>query len=341
MTDEPTADQLKLVGRVFKGAIWAIALVVIGFSTAIGHDLLKNHYGVPDPAAWILTPAIDFGLCAGLYATGVLNRYDISVGWLNALRWVCAGMTLWLNCTASVLERHPGEAFTHAFPAILLFFLTEADQYAQAAMVRRITVTETAAQTRAQANAARKEAVRAAEMDAAQNAEHVRAQVLADLRDELYAQARADAEPHLRAELAQVHAQELADLRAHMEEDLRAQVSQAETQARAQAVRETRAELRAQVSKPARAGSPQAARIPVDQPAGTDEQTAENLWELYEKHRTETGEPLSTYKVRTHGLCSSGKDLRVLALLDERWHRTYPADLRATNVTPIKKEAAQ
>jgi hypothetical protein len=341
VTEEPTARQLATVGRVFKAAIWFIATIVIAFSTAIGHDLLHDRYNVPDPAAWILTPAIDLGLCAGLYATGVLNRYGISVGWLTAVRWVCGFMTLWLNCAAAVLDRHPGEAFTHAFPAVLLVILTEADQMAQGAMLRRIHAAEASEKARAQAAADKKEAARAAELAAAQNATQVRAQVLAELRDEFYTQARVDAEPALRAELAQAHAQELTDLRAHMEEDLRAQVAQAAAQAHAQAVRETRAELRTQGSKPGRAGSPQPARTPTDQVALTDEAVAENLWDLYEKHRTETGEPLSTYKVRTHGPCSSGKDLRVLALLDERWSRTYPESLRATNVTPIKKEAVQ
>lgn len=147
MTTKHDQTQLGRIGVAMRLAVWPVAAVVIAYSAGEGHRLLHDRLGVDDPWAWFLTPAVDVALCAALYVSGVLNRYGIRPLWLKAVRWGTAIMTLWLNTTESVLLAVEGgpaaadhwvSAITHTFPALLLIGLTEADESAQAALLRRI-----------------------------------------------------------------------------------------------------------------------------------------------------------------------------------------------------------
>lgn len=114
--------------RVVTTCVWSVAGVVVIYGLGIVYQFVVGH-GVPKGIAWMLSPAVDAGLCLGLVATAVLARHGIAAGWVNALRWITALMTLGLNI-GKPLTHKPGIDWVgvgiHAAGPILLWVTVEA-----------------------------------------------------------------------------------------------------------------------------------------------------------------------------------------------------------------------
>ncbi|MGO1048831.1 hypothetical protein [Crossiella sp. CA198] len=102
-----------------------MAGIAMLYSLGTAKDYLEDH-GVPWYLAVLLPPAVDVALVVALYGDAVLQEYGVRTGWGTALRWVTAGMTLWLNCGGAVENGAWGTAALHAFGPVLVIVLTEA-----------------------------------------------------------------------------------------------------------------------------------------------------------------------------------------------------------------------
>lgn len=114
--------------KVVTTCVWSVAGVVVIYGLGIVYNFVTAH-DVPPYIAWMLSPAVDAGLCLGLVATAVLARHGIAAGWVNALRWITALMTLGLNVGKPLT--HPGGidwvgVGIHAAGPILLWVTVEA-----------------------------------------------------------------------------------------------------------------------------------------------------------------------------------------------------------------------
>ncbi|MGW0522818.1 DUF2637 domain-containing protein [Crossiella sp. NPDC003009] len=105
--------------------VWVVAGIAMLYSLGTAKDYLEDH-GVPWYLAILLPPAVDVALVVALYGDAVLQEYGVRTGWGTALRWVTAGMTLWLNCGGAVENGQWGTAVLHAFGPVLVIVLTEA-----------------------------------------------------------------------------------------------------------------------------------------------------------------------------------------------------------------------
>jgi hypothetical protein len=79
-------------------AAWGIAIGVMIYGAINVTALLINH-GIVWFAAPILPLMVDLAMCAGLWDDQIMHHHQRRAGWVTALRWITATMTLALNTT--------------------------------------------------------------------------------------------------------------------------------------------------------------------------------------------------------------------------------------------------
>lgn len=114
-------------GRLVAAGVWVCAAIVMTASAANGaltFDALQSYW----PIGLAIGVAVDIALCVALVGDRALHLAGRKSGWGRALRIATAGMSLALNCGASLADDHYAAAVFHAFLPILLVVLTEASQ---------------------------------------------------------------------------------------------------------------------------------------------------------------------------------------------------------------------
>lgn len=114
-------------GRLVAAGVWVCAAIVMTASAANGaltFDALQSYW----PIGLAIGVAVDIALCVALVGDRALHLAGRKSGWGRALRIATAGMSLALNCGASLANGHYAAAAFHAFLPVLLVVLTEASQ---------------------------------------------------------------------------------------------------------------------------------------------------------------------------------------------------------------------
>lgn len=106
-------------------AVWGIACGVMIYG-AINVTLLLAMHGVPMLAAPLLPLMVDLAMCAGLWGDRVMHRYGRRAGWVTALRWITATMTLALNITRPALDADWVGLGIHSCGPLLILAVAEA-----------------------------------------------------------------------------------------------------------------------------------------------------------------------------------------------------------------------
>ncbi len=128
MTREKLAAELDAVRResfIVSLCVWIVAGGVMIYGLGNVYGLLVDHK-VPAEIAWLLSPMVDAGLCVGLVGTRGLTRYGVPAGWVGALRWITALMTLGLNIATPIVIGDLLGVFIHSVGPVLLFVIVEA-----------------------------------------------------------------------------------------------------------------------------------------------------------------------------------------------------------------------
>jgi hypothetical protein len=121
-----TADiaDLERTRRLINVAVWGIALGVMIYGAINVTALLIDH-GVWVQVAWLLSVMIDLAMCVALVRDRVLHRYGRRDGWVTALRWLTAVMTLVLNTTRPALAHDWVGVGIHTAGPVLLMLVAE------------------------------------------------------------------------------------------------------------------------------------------------------------------------------------------------------------------------
>jgi hypothetical protein len=121
-----TADiaDLERTRRLINIAVWGIALGVMIYGAINVTALLIDH-GVWVQVAWLLSVMIDLAMCVALMGDRVLHRYGRRDGWVTALRWLTAVMTLVLNTTRPALAHDWVGVGIHTAGPVLLMLVAE------------------------------------------------------------------------------------------------------------------------------------------------------------------------------------------------------------------------
>lgn len=121
-----TADiaDLERTRRWINVAVWGIALGVMIYGAINVTALLIDH-GVWVQVAWLLSVMIDLAMCVALMGDRVLHRYGRRDGWVTALRWLTAVMTLVLNTTRPALAHDWVGVGIHTAGPVLLMLVAE------------------------------------------------------------------------------------------------------------------------------------------------------------------------------------------------------------------------
>jgi hypothetical protein len=121
-----TADitDLERTRRWINVAVWGIALGVMIYGAINVTALLIDH-GVWVQVAWLLSVMIDLTMCVALMGDRVLHRYGRRDGWVTALRWLTAVMTLVLNTTRPALAHDWVGVGIHTAGPVLLMLVAE------------------------------------------------------------------------------------------------------------------------------------------------------------------------------------------------------------------------
>lgn len=106
-------------------AVWGIAAGVMVYGMINVTTLLCDH-GVPAAIAWMLPLMIDLAMCIGLWGDRVLHLYGRHDGWVVALRWITAVMTLSLNIAEPALRHDWVGVGIHTGGPLLLLVVAEA-----------------------------------------------------------------------------------------------------------------------------------------------------------------------------------------------------------------------
>ncbi|MEV6925576.1 hypothetical protein AB0M46_13900, partial [Dactylosporangium sp. NPDC051485] len=115
---------LERTRRLINIAVWGIALGVMVYGAINVTDLLIDH-GVWVKVAWLLSFMIDLAMCVGLMGDRVLHRYGRRDGWVTALRWMTAAMTLVLNTAKPALGSDWVGVGIHTAGPVLLMLVAE------------------------------------------------------------------------------------------------------------------------------------------------------------------------------------------------------------------------
>ena len=114
-------------GRGVITGVWVCAVITMAAS-AFNGALTFRALGSPWAVGLTIGIAVDVALCVALIGDRALHLTGTSTAWGRALRWTTAGMSLALNCGASIHGGHYWAAVFHAFLPLLLVVLTEAAQ---------------------------------------------------------------------------------------------------------------------------------------------------------------------------------------------------------------------
>lgn len=114
-------------GRGVIAGVWVCAAITMAAS-AFNGALTFRALGSPWAVGLTIGIAVDVALCVALIGDRALHLTGTSTAWGRALRWTTAGMSLALNCGASIVSGHYWAAVFHAFLPLLLVVLTEAAQ---------------------------------------------------------------------------------------------------------------------------------------------------------------------------------------------------------------------
>lgn len=114
-------------GRGVITGVWVCAAITMAAS-AFNGALTFRALGSPWAVGFTIGVAVDVALCVALIGDRALHLTGTSTAWGRALRWTTAGMSLALNCGASIVGGHYMAAVFHAFLPLLLVVLTEAAQ---------------------------------------------------------------------------------------------------------------------------------------------------------------------------------------------------------------------
>ncbi|GAA1566224.1 hypothetical protein GCM10009827_104860 [Dactylosporangium maewongense] len=115
---------LERTRRWINTAVWGIALGVMVYGAINVTGLLIDH-DVWIKVAWLLSFMIDLAMCVGLMGDRVLHRYGRRDGWVTALRWLTAAMTLVLNTAKPALSRDWVGVGIHTVGPVLLILVAE------------------------------------------------------------------------------------------------------------------------------------------------------------------------------------------------------------------------
>ncbi|GAA0528988.1 hypothetical protein GCM10010172_07020 [Paractinoplanes ferrugineus] len=107
--------------------VWSAAVLVMIYGIFVSFGPLKNH-GVPEGVAWMPSLAADAAMCVAIIAGPVLAAFDLTAGWISALR-VGAAFTTWALQTAGPWLADGGVDWAgvglHSLPPLLLFLTAE------------------------------------------------------------------------------------------------------------------------------------------------------------------------------------------------------------------------
>jgi hypothetical protein len=117
-------EDLERTRRWINLAVWGIALGVMVYGAINVTGLLIGH-GVWIQVAWLLSVIVDLAMCVGLLGDRVLHRYGRRDGWVTALRWLTAVMTLVLNTTRPALAQDWVGVGIHTAGPTLLMLVAE------------------------------------------------------------------------------------------------------------------------------------------------------------------------------------------------------------------------
>ncbi|MFG2045529.1 hypothetical protein [Dactylosporangium sp. NPDC048998] len=106
-------------------AVWGIAFGVMVYGAVNVTPLLIEH-GVLRWTAPGLPLMVDLAMCIGLWGDRVMHQYGRTAGWVTALRWITATMTLALNIAGPVLGLDWVGLGIHACGPLLILVVAEA-----------------------------------------------------------------------------------------------------------------------------------------------------------------------------------------------------------------------
>jgi hypothetical protein len=176
-TTAPDPAQLARTGRRIAAGIWVCATITMAASlingTSVFDALTIGALGVV--VGFLTSLAVDACLVVVLIGDRQMQALGLIAGWGRVMRIVTLGMSLALNCGASVVAGHYFLAVFHAFLPLLIFGMSE---YGQQVMLRFAAEIRRQISERAEAEAAQRRA-----QQAVVDAENARRQQVADEED--------------------------------------------------------------------------------------------------------------------------------------------------------------
>jgi flagellar biosynthesis GTPase FlhF len=176
-TTAPNPAQLARTGRRIAGGIWVCATITMAASlvngTSVFDALTIGALGVV--VGFLTSLAVDACLVVVLIGDRQMQALGLVAGWGRVMRIVTLGMSLALNCGASVVTGHHFLAVFHAFLPLLIFGMSE---YGQQVMLRFAAEIRRQVSERAETEAAQRRA-----QQVAVDAENAKRQQVADEED--------------------------------------------------------------------------------------------------------------------------------------------------------------
>lgn len=135
----PTPEQLDTTARRVTAGIWACAVITMTASVVNGTGVFAalTTGTLPALVGLLTALAVDAALVVVLTGDGRMQQLGVPTVWGRVLRVVTLGMSLGLNCGASLLGGHLFLAALHAIPPLLLCGLAEYGQEVGLKIARR------------------------------------------------------------------------------------------------------------------------------------------------------------------------------------------------------------
>lgn len=126
-TTQPTAKEIKRLGKMISGSTWFIAAIVITFSVISATKFVAAH-GTTMLAAPLIGLAVDAAFVMSLNVDATLARYGLPDPgmWPRLLRWFTGACSIYLNDGFSVSERDFIAVAIHTIAPALLLLLSDA-----------------------------------------------------------------------------------------------------------------------------------------------------------------------------------------------------------------------
>ncbi|GAA2351592.1 hypothetical protein [Dactylosporangium salmoneum] len=116
---------MERTGGWINRAVWGIAFGVMVYGAVNVTPLLIEH-GVLRWTAPGLPLMVDLAMCIGLWGDRIMHQYGRTAGWVTALRWITATMTLALNIAGPMLGLDWVGLGIHACGPLLILVVAEA-----------------------------------------------------------------------------------------------------------------------------------------------------------------------------------------------------------------------